>query len=93
MPPDPSRIASGLTPSRFYHVHWDEKQGRWLAGYKIGQGKGQKRKHVSLGYFDTEEEGALAANKAILALPPEVRGNVRINPVDANGKLVPRPDR
>ena len=89
-----STQAAGLTPSRFYHVHWDENHGRWQAGLKLRrQGEGAKKKNVALGYHDTELEAALAVNAALLALPPDVRGNTWVNPVDANGKLVPPPDR
>ena len=86
----PARAAAGLTASRFYHVTWHESHGRWQAAYKLRrQGEGAKTQAVSLGFHDTEEAAAFAANTAILALPPDVRGNIRINPVDGNGKLVP----
>ena len=76
VPPDPARLAAGLTPSRFYHVTWHESHGRWQASIKIRQGEGEKKKNVALGFHDTEEAAALAVNAALRALPPDVRAPI-----------------
>ncbi len=81
--PDPVRDPTATT-SKFWGVHWDQKNRRWQAYYKDANGKQR-----SIGRFNTEAEAAHAVNAAISALPPDVQRRRRSNPV-VDGQLVPR---
>ena len=63
---------------------WNKRQRRWGARYRDANGKTR-----SIGSFDTEEQAARAVNAA--SRRAGVVGKRRMNPVDANGRLVPKP--
>ena len=81
--PDPARDLTATT-SKFWGVSWAKRQRRWRAFYKDANGKQR-----GIGYFDTQEAAAHAVNAAIRRAG--LVGKRRMNPVDANGRLVPKP--
>jgi len=70
---------------KYWGVAWDERKQRWRASYVDGTG----RRHV-LGFFVRGEEAAAAhaVNAAIRRAGLE--GRRKTNPVDADGRVVPR---
>ena len=79
--PDMARDPTAPT-SKFWGVSWKTNKGRWLARYTDANGKSR-----TIGYFDTQEEAAHAANAAIRRAGLE--GKRHTNPV-VDGQLVPR---
>ena len=79
--PDMARDPTATT-SKFWGVSWKTNKGRWLARYTDANGKSR-----TIGYFDTQEEAAHAANAAIRRAGLE--GKRHTNPV-VDGRLVPR---
>ena len=63
-------------------MDWHKGQRRWRAQYRDANGKSR-----TIGYFDTQEEAAHAANAAIRRAGLE--GKRHTNPV-VDGRLVPR---
>ena len=86
LPRQPRRIKKCNT-SRFVGVHWSSSEGKWKADVWVRTAEGRKK--TSIGTYDDEEQAALAYNAYIRrhGLPS------KINPVDANGKLVPKKKR
>ena len=68
---------------KFWGVARAKRQRRWKAYYTDATGKTR-----TIGYFDDQEEAAHAVNAAIRAAGLE--GRRRTNPVDADGRVVPR---
>ena len=62
---------------------WDKRKRRWAARYRDADGKTR-----TIGYFDDQEEAALAVNAAIRAEGLAARRHT--NPV-VDGRPVPRP--
>ena len=62
---------------------WDKRKRRWAARYRDADGKTR-----TIGYFDDQEEAAHAVNAAIRRAGLE--GRRKTNPVDADGRVVPR---
>ena len=73
---------------RFAPKYWGvaraKRQRRWKAYYTDAHGKTR-----TIGLFDTQEEAAHAVNAAIRRAGLE--GQRKTNPVDADGRVVPRP--
>ena len=80
--PDPSRAPTETT-SKFWGVSWDKRVRRWKAQYTDPNSKMR-----TIGYFDDQEEAALAVNAAIRAEGLAARRHT--NPV-VDGRPVPRP--
>ena len=72
------------TTSKFWGVGWDKRERWWRASYTDANGKRR-----TIGRFDTQEAAAHAVNAAIRRAG--LVGKRRMNPVDANGRLVPKP--
>ena len=68
---------------KFWGVAWDKRKRRWAARYRDADGKTR-----TIGYFDDQEAAALAVNAAIRWAGLE--GQRKTNPVDADGRVVPR---
>ena len=83
LPRQPRRI-SRCNTSRFVGVHWSSSEGKWKANVWVRTAEGRKK--TSIGTYDDEEQAALAYNAYVRR---HGLGN-KINPVDANGKLVPK---
>ena len=86
LPRQPRRI-SRCNTSRFVGVHWSSSEGKWKANVWVRTAEGRKK--TSIGTYDDEEQAALAYNAYVRrhGLDNE------INPVDANGKLLPKKKR
>ena len=69
--------------SRFIGVSWDAARGKWMAQVKEG------KRQTFIGYYDDEEQAALAYNAYVRRHGLENK----INPVDTNGKLLPKKKR
>ena len=81
--PDAARAPTATT-SKFWGVGWHKKNRRWMARYKDAD---DKLRHIGL--YDTQEAAAYAVNAAIRWAGLE--GHRKTNPVDADGRAVPRP--
>ena len=68
---------------KYWGVAWDRRKRRWRASYVDGTG----RRRV-VGFFVRGAEAALAVNAAIRA--EGLAGRRKTNPVDADGRVVPR---
>ena len=64
-------------------MSWHKQNRRWLAQYTDANGKRR-----CIGYFDTQEAAAHAVNAAIRR--DGLEGRRKTNPVDADGRVVPR---
>ena len=73
--------------SRFVGVHWSQREGKWKANVWVRTAEGRKK--TSIGTYDDEEVAALAYNAYVRRHGLENK----INPVDANGKLLPKKKR
>ena len=71
---------SQVTPQ---NLAWDRRKRRWAARYRDADGKTR-----TIGYFDDQEAAAHAVNAAIRWAGLE--GHRKTNPVDADGRVVPR---
>ena len=69
--------------SRFWGVSWNRHNKKWKAYYTDAAGKPS-----TIGYYNDEEEAALARNQAVR--DAGLQGKRRMNAVDATGALVPR---
>ena len=78
-PPPPPR-QPGRKTSRFIGVSWYGHTSNWRVILKVGN------KSTTIGYYDDEEQAALAYNAYVRR---HDLGN-QLNPIDANGKLVPK---
>ena len=68
---------------KYWGVAWDRRKRRWAARYRDADGKTR-----TIGYFDDQESAAHAVNAAIRWAGLE--GHRKTNPVDADGRVVPR---
>lgn len=73
-----NRKKSANASSKYMGVYWCKLQKKWRARITV------ERKLCLMGYFDTEEEAALAYNKAALARDPKFNNlNAVIQPKSA----------